>query len=307
MSPSHEKTSFSHIENVGTDTGSIQTSSMPLHPSTQPAISLTPSQYERLFLQPGGPPSRTHDLSRQFGNPSPLGMLSFILCLSPTACFLLCFDGTTGASSVALIGTYYFGGGLGLFAAGLLECILGNTFPFLVFTTFGGFWYVAPRASSIDTHMITSAFTGGQAAVDYNSGLVFSFIFRIVLISVYWLTAWRTNVVFVLSIYYDVGLAAKLHAGSIHDTMDHNVAVAYDKLANNDLNSASTYLKVSGGFGLVSSALGWYSAFALVMASVGMPFTIPVGDLSTRVLTGKKQRKTGAESDVRNGDARRIV
>lgn len=101
---------------------------------------------------------------------------------------------------------------------------------------------------------------------------------QIVLISVYWLAAWRTNVVFVLSIYYDVGLAAKLHAGSIHDTMDHNglscvpfssvstfsaqltasvypVAVAYDKLANNDLNSASTYLKVSGGFGLVSQCV----------------------------------------------------
>lgn len=117
-----------------------------------PTIQLTNEQYERMFFQPGGP-NRKHDLSAQFGNPTPLAVISFLMCISPTSCFLLGFDLTTGTSPVALIGVYYLFGGLGLFISGILEwvCltawfriistsrlltlfllyqILGNTFPF---------------------------------------------------------------------------------------------------------------------------------------------------------------------------------
>lgn len=122
-----------------------------------PTIQLTNEQYERMFFQPGGP-NRKHDLSVQFGNPTPLAVMSFLMCITPTSCFLLNFDMTTGTSPVALIGVYYLFGGLGLFVSGILEwvslvlfdafsfsrCdslsriteadllyqILGNTFPF---------------------------------------------------------------------------------------------------------------------------------------------------------------------------------
>lgn len=122
--------------------------------ASPPTIQLTNEQYERMFFQPGGP-NRRHDLSTQFGNPTPLAVISFLMCITPTSCFLMGFDMTTGTSPVALIGVYYLFGGLGLFVSGILEWvslvwfglssffflqsasvdvvwvqILGNTFPF---------------------------------------------------------------------------------------------------------------------------------------------------------------------------------
>src|ERR1700744_691066 len=37
-------------------------------------------------------------------------------------------------------GVYYFFGGLLMVLGGFLEFILGNTFPFVVFSSFGAFW-----------------------------------------------------------------------------------------------------------------------------------------------------------------------
>ncbi len=36
---------------------------------------------------------------------------------------------------------YFFCGGMLMFVGGLLEFVLGNTFPSVVFTTFGAFWF----------------------------------------------------------------------------------------------------------------------------------------------------------------------
>lgn len=50
----------------------------------------------------------------------------------------------TAGSATTIIGAFYFLGGLCMVLAGLLEWVLGNTFPFVVFTTFGGeFWETA--------------------------------------------------------------------------------------------------------------------------------------------------------------------
>lgn len=114
----------------------------------QPTIQLTSEQYERLFFQPGGP--RKMDLASTFGNPTPLAIISHLLCLTPTACILMGWNHTTSLSLVTLVGPFYFIGGLGLFISGILEWvspltfeskfhllirylspqILGNTFPF---------------------------------------------------------------------------------------------------------------------------------------------------------------------------------
>lgn len=47
--------------------------------------------------------------------------------------------GGTGNASAG-IGAYYFLGAVLLYAGGIGEWILGNTFPAVVFFTFGGFW-----------------------------------------------------------------------------------------------------------------------------------------------------------------------
>ncbi|KAJ7098563.1 hypothetical protein B0H15DRAFT_821194 [Mycena belliarum] len=94
-------------------------------------IQLTPAQYERLFFQPGGG-VRTNGLSkpRQLGNPTAFAMICYLLALTPTSCFLMSWDGTSPTSFPSIVGVFYFIGGLGMTIGGVLEWVLGNTFPF---------------------------------------------------------------------------------------------------------------------------------------------------------------------------------
>lgn len=70
-------------------------------------------------------------------NISALG--GFLLALTPLSNILLGWrhSGLFGASDIA---AYLFFGGVLMIIGGVLEFVLGNTFPSVVFTTFGAFW-----------------------------------------------------------------------------------------------------------------------------------------------------------------------
>ncbi|KAK4049984.1 hypothetical protein OIV83_003808 [Microbotryomycetes sp. JL201] len=133
----------------------------------QISIQLSNEQYERLFLQTGGQGGKG-DLSQRLGNPTPLGIASFLLCFTPFACNLMGWGNVTSAANSMIIGAFYFIGGVGSLLAGVMEWVLGNTFPATVFSTFGGFWlafaFLLDPTKSI-------AETLGAASVDYNAGL----------------------------------------------------------------------------------------------------------------------------------------
>lgn len=118
----------------------------------QISVQLTAEQFERLYLQPGGQQAKG-DLAKRLGNPTPLGLASFLLCLTPFSCYLMGWIGTTNAAAPTLVcaqtglcpqpsrsgadprihsGAMYFMGGLGLTVAGILEWILGNSTSFRV-------------------------------------------------------------------------------------------------------------------------------------------------------------------------------
>lgn len=241
-----------------------------------PTIQLTNEQYERMFFQPGGP-NRKHDLSVQFGNPTPLAVISFLMCITPTSCFLLGFDLTTGTSPVALIGVYYLFGGLGLFISGILEWILGNTFPFVVFCCFGGFWFNFGVLND-PAHMILGAFANGGDSADFNEGLTFYWIFWTVLVSFFFVGSLRTNACFAwifANLFFNFAF----------------LAAGYDKLGHGNTDMGNTYLKVAGAFGLATAAVAWYLAFGLLMSAVKMPFTVPFGDL-TMLLASQEEKET---------------
>ncbi|SCV73137.1 BQ2448_7062 [Microbotryum intermedium] len=103
------------------------------------SVQLTAEQFERLYLQPGGVAAKG-DLAKRFANPTPLGVASFLLCLTPFATELMGWSGSTTDSAVVAVGAFYYVGGIGLYLSGLLEWIIGNTFPATVFMTFGGYW-----------------------------------------------------------------------------------------------------------------------------------------------------------------------
>ncbi|THV06387.1 hypothetical protein K435DRAFT_773336 [Dendrothele bispora CBS 962.96] len=231
----------------------------------RPPIQLTPEQYEKLFLQPGGR-APTGTLSYRFGNPTPLAVLCYLLLLTPTACYLMGWGGSDPTSMVTLVGPFYFLGGVGMVVSGVMEWILGNTFPFVVFTSFGAFW-LSLGALQDPLHAIASAYADGSSAVPYNKGIMFYFIFWTVTVTIYFVGSLRTNVVFVLIFFTLIPTFSFLAAG-------------YGQLGNGYLDLAKTLLKAAGAFAFANVCIAWYLVTSLIMATVDMPFTLPVGDLS---------------------------
>ncbi|KAI0028139.1 GPR1/FUN34/yaaH family-domain-containing protein [Vararia minispora EC-137] len=269
MSEKNVSPDASHIENAQ--------GPAPSAPTMQPAITLTPEQYERLFFQPSASQmDKSREFASRFGNPTLVGLVTFLLVLSPTSWILMQANNTTTTSLAVLVGPFFFLGGMGNFVAGLLEWFIGNTFPFVVFASFGGFWLSLGILLNPE-NAIPSAFpNGGASAIDFNTGVTFYFIFWSVLCSLYFFASLRTNVGF-----------AVIFLGLIFGFVF--LAAAYDRVGYGNLDRARTYFKVAGAFTFVTCVSGWYLAASLLLASVNMPFSLPVGDLSTRFLV-KKQR-----------------
>ncbi|KAM0786195.1 hypothetical protein ACM66B_007000 [Microbotryomycetes sp. NB124-2] len=229
----------------------------------QISIQLSNEQYERLFLQTGGQGGKG-DLAKRLGNPTPLGVASFLLCLTPFSCMLMGWGGTTSAAGTVTVGAFYFIGGLGLYLAGLLEWILGNTFPATVFSTFGGFWLAF--AFLLDpTKTIAEAL--GAATVDYNAGLAIYLVWWGVLVLIYLVASLRTNAVFVALFFF-------------LDIVFWLLVAAYFKIANGNVANLTSILKAAGAFAFLTSACGWYLMLVLTLGSTGFPLALPVGDMS---------------------------
>jgi len=55
-----------------------------------------------------------------------------------------------------------------------------------------------------------------------------------------------------------------------------------------DLEHIGLLIKIAGGFGLVTSIMGWYLAIELSCASTGIPFPLPSFDLSSKLFANTK-------------------
>jgi uncharacterized protein len=156
---------------------------------------------------------------------------------------------------------------------GLLEWVAGNTFPFVVFASFGGFWFSygatllpffnAFGAYSPDPEDITA----GLTTQGFNASLGFFIIFMAVLCLIYLICALRTNLVFVIIFAGLLGGFTLLTA-------------TFWQLAEGASTGAGRTLYLAGGSFLVSCMAGWYLLLALLLGSVDFPIALPVVDLS---------------------------
>ncbi|GAA5931045.1 acetate uptake transporter family protein [Sporobolomyces koalae] len=241
----------------------------------QISIQLTQEQFERLYLEPGGRKSKG-DLSKRFANPTPLGLASFLLCLTPFSCYLMGWARTTAGSAPTLVGAMLFMGGLGLWIAGILEYFLGNTFTVVVFCTFGSFWLsfgflLAPQQN------IANAV--GATTADYNGGIAMYLVWWSILNLIYTIASLRTNVVFVLLFsFLEVDFCL--------------LSALYTKVALGRLDMIEGITKAAGAFGFLTCCMGWYLLVVLVFDSTGMPIKLPVGDLSTFMARGARKDPT---------------
>ena len=150
-----------------------------------------------------------------------------------------------------------------------LEFILGNTFPFVVFGSFGAFWlsfgatltpYFNASIAYDPTHPATSASNPTFAAT-----FAFFHVYMGVLCFVYMIVALRTNIVFVLIF---VSLVAAFSC----------LAALFFGIA--EANPNVTLQHAAGGLTFVTCLLGWYLFFVQLLAAVDFPLNLPVGDLS---------------------------
>lgn len=91
---------------------------------TAGSISISPEQFEKLFLSPQN--AVKGQLRSTFANPTPLALLGFLLSLSPLSFALMGIRGA-GGNGTASIGAYYFMGGLLMILGAVGEFLLGNT------------------------------------------------------------------------------------------------------------------------------------------------------------------------------------
>ncbi|KAF5351298.1 hypothetical protein D9758_008000 [Tetrapyrgos nigripes] len=238
----------------------------------RPPIQLSPEQYEQLFLQPRD--RAPSSLTIRFGNPTAIGIISHLLSLTPTAAYLMRWGGADATSLVTMVGPYYFIGGLGLVLSGVMEWVLGNSFPSVVFISFGGFWLSLGTLNDPE-HNIAGAYANGSAALAYNDGLMFYFAFWAVTCTVYFIVSLRTNVVFAI-----------IFASLIFTFVC--LAVGYARIGDGNTDSAFDWLKAAGACAWVCICAAWYLIVSLLFAAVEMPYTLPLGDFSGRVFRRRR-------------------
>ncbi|KAG6990998.1 gpr1 fun34-class plasma membrane protein [Physcia stellaris] len=264
---------------------------------TAGSISISPELFEKLYLSPEN--RVKGDLRKTFGNPTPLALIGFLLSLTPLSCDLMGWRGA-GGNGAASTGVFFFFGCMLMILGAVGEWIVGNTFPFVVFGTFGSFWgafgatlvpWYNAYGSYVTDPTVAATQNGnpgnpaGLMAPAFNSSFAFFQIFMV--------CSLRTNMVFVL-IFLTLVFAFSCLAGAYF-----NLALYYENNMNLSASVTASRLVVAGGaFAFVTCLAGWWIFFAILLASVDFPLAIPVGDLSTMIKGASERRDGGAGEAV---------
>ncbi|OAL37045.1 hypothetical protein AYO20_03814 [Fonsecaea nubica] len=273
------------------DAKEINPSPVPLgRTDTIQSINLSMEMFEKLYLSPQN--RVKGDLRKTFANPTPLPLLGFLVASFPLACALMGWRGAGGGGAASIGASYFFGGLLQLIGS-FLEWILGNTFPFVVFGSFGAFW-LAFGATLTPYFNAEGAFTAGATTVaekaagaaSFESSLAFFLLAIGILVFLYLICSLRTNVAFFL-IFFLLDLALFLLTG------------AYWRAAAGDGQGFENLAKASGACVFAMCIVGFYLLFAQLLEAVQFPLHLPVGDLSHLVRARAPQ---SAATDVEKGE-----
>jgi succinate-acetate transporter protein len=146
------------------------------------------------------------------------------------------------------------------------QWIIGNTFPFVVFGSFGAFWLTFGMTLTPYFNAQTAYTVAGGAAEDNLPGFDATFgFFQVwmgVLCFIYMICALRTNVVFVLIFTFLVPAFGLLTA-------------AYWHLAKGNTAVAGNCQIAAGACTFVVCVCGWWIFTAIMLASLDFPFSLP--------------------------------
>ncbi|KAK3678401.1 hypothetical protein LTR78_001698 [Recurvomyces mirabilis] len=251
---------------------------------TTGSLSISPELFEKIYLSPQN--RVAGDLRKTFGNPTPLALVGFLLSLSPLSCILMGWRGA-GGNGASDTGVYFGFGGVLMILGAIGEWIIGNTFPFVVFGSFGAFWIswgmtLQPFYNSYGAYSTTGVVAEGLTEPKFYASFAFFHLFMGVLCFIYMICSLRTNIVF-FGIFATLVPGFGCLAGAFWQTALGNVALA-------------TKLQIAAGaLTFIADMLGWWIFFAILLASLDFPFQLPVGDLS-HIIKGASDKKKEKEA-----------
>ena len=154
----------------------------------------------------------------------------------------------------------------------VLEFILGNTFPFVVFGSFGAFWFTF--GATLTPFYNAAGAYGGNTSPVFAATFGYFQLYMGVLCFVYFLCSLRTNIIFALIFLLLVPAFGCLTG-------------YFWKAAEGVVNMK--LLEAAGALTFVICLLGWYLFLVQLLAAVDFPLNLPVGDLS-RFIRGASEK-----------------
>ncbi|RDL37972.1 Uncharacterized protein BP5553_05405 [Venustampulla echinocandica] len=243
-----------------------------IHPISQVkslgGISISPELFEKLYLTPKT--NNVGDLRQRFANPTPLGLMGFVISSFTFSAILMGWGGATTLVGVA--GIFYFTGPILLLFAMICEWIMGNFFSMMVMGMFAVFWLSfgvlqTPAWGIAASYSATGNAAEGAASVGYNAAVaLYLMVWGFWLFTIFLFTL-KTNTVFAL-----IFLLAF--------TSSFIIGGAYWKVSTGDFDMALKLQKAGGATFFVVALLGYYITVVMMAAEMRITLKLPVGDLS---------------------------
>ncbi|CAG8979934.1 hypothetical protein HYALB_00013518 [Hymenoscyphus albidus] len=243
-----------------------------IHPISQVksagALTLSPELFEKLYLTPKT--ANTGDLRRRFANPTPLGLMGFVISALTFASVLMGWGGAT--SLVGVVGIFYFTGPVLLLLSCIFEWIMGNFFSMLVMGMFGVFWLSfgliqTPSWGIAASYSATGDAVEGAASQGYNAAIALYLMFWGFWLFTVFCFALKTNVVFA-AIFFFAFVSNFVLSG------------AYWRVSTGDFEAAGRLQKAGAAIFFLVALLGYYITVVMIAAEVRITVNLPVGDLS---------------------------
>ncbi|KAL7767211.1 hypothetical protein ACKLNR_001512 [Fusarium oxysporum f. sp. zingiberi] len=195
-----------------------------------------------------------------WGNPSSLGIAVFAVANTLIALHLMQVHGVKHNN--VLVGILWFTGGVASWVSCIFELLLGNTFAYCVFGSFGGYYFAYAT-------ILTPSFQvqqGYESAEEFSNSIGVFFCVWASLFFIFLIASLRTNIIFVW-IFVTVDATAWCLAG-------FNFAAG---AGETDL--ALRLAKAGGALLFACASAGWYLLLVQLLEGVGYQRSLPVGIL----------------------------
>ncbi|KAI1391648.1 GPR1/FUN34/yaaH family-domain-containing protein [Hypoxylon trugodes] len=237
---------------------------------TETTVTMPPELFEKLYLTPKVP--QVGDYNKRFANPTPLGIVGFVISTFTFAMTLMGWAGAEGATPVA--GIFFFVGPVLLLFSMVFEWIMGNFFPMMAMGLYAVFWLSfgllqLPTLQLGQPYATTGDPTGTLSPTFNNTLGLYLIVWGFALFTFFLFTL-KVNAVFAI-IFASASTAVWVLAG------------AYFKLAAGNAEAAVTLQKArntGGALLFIVAALGWYMCVIIMAGEMRITLNLPLGDLT---------------------------